>query len=436
MNQVKSNLKIMGPAYFLELQKIHGDTFFFNIKHPNDTSVLPKRYLFSFSPEFAEEVYIKQYKNFIKSGGWHIIRKALGNGLLTSEEPVHLKHRRILNPAFHINKINYYLNESLLIIKEETSKWIEKEFIDINEEMFSLSYKVLTNTIFNDEMLKESEDLKDIFFQILSKTSHGEDSSPGTFEEITNKLNSLMYKVIQNRVNNEREDKDFIDLLIMASHENESMSVKDISDEVITMLMAGHETTANTLAWCLFHMAEDTDYWDSIASEYDNINCIDSNMVMAIRDCSMSKFAIDEALRLYPPVWFSPRMAVVDTKIGDFEIKTGTNVILSSFVTHRSDKYFEDPYKFIPMRWANGLEESLPEGSYFPFHMGPRKCIGYQFAMAQSQMTLIEMAKKMKIELISDFPKGLPIATYRPEGKVIMRVSPRDPQITNENGII
>lgn len=428
MNDIKNELKIRGPEYLLQLQKERGDKFFLNVATPSSGSILPKQYLFAFTPELVEEIYIKKYKNFIKSGGWHIIRKALGEGLLTSEEPIHLHHRRILNPAFHINKINYYLEKSLLIIKEETDKWLDKELIDIGEEMFSLSYKVLTNTIFNDDILEESNDLKTIFFQILAKTSHGEHSSPGTFQEISEKLNSLMLKVIKNRIENEREEKDFIDLLIMASIDDDSISLQDISDEVITMLLAGHETTANTLSWCIAHMTQYEDYWELLMEESKKVNVGSDSIVHSIRDWDMSKFAINEALRLYPPVWFSPRMAVVDTQIEDILIKAGTNVIMSSFVTHRNNQYFNNPYTFNPMRWEGGLEESLPEGAYFPFHLGPRKCIGYQFAMAQSQMTLIEMAKKMKIELVGDFPKGLPIATYRPEGKVMIKITKRDLQ--------
>ena len=428
MNDIKNELKIRGPEYLLQLQKERGDKFFLNVATPSSGSILSKQYLFAFTPELVEEIYIKKYKNFIKSGGWHIIRKALGEGLLTSEEPIHLHHRRILNPAFHINKINYYLEKSLLIIKEETDKWLDKELIDIGEEMFSLSYKVLTNTIFNDDILEESNDLKTIFFQILAKTSHGEHSSPGTFQEISEKLNSLMLKVIKNRIENEREEKDFIDLLIMASIDDDSISLQDISDEVITMLLAGHETTANTLSWCIAHMTQYEDYWELLMEESKKVNVGSDSIVHSIRDWDMSKFAINEALRLYPPVWFSPRMAVVDTQIEDILIKAGTNVIMSSFVTHRNNQYFNNPYTFNPMRWEGGLEESLPEGAYFPFHLGPRKCIGYQFAMAQSQMTLIEMAKKMKIELVGDFPKGLPIATYRPEGKVMIKITKRDLQ--------
>ena len=130
MDDIKNELKIKGPAYLLQLQKERGDKFFLNVAAPSSGSILPKQYLFAFTPELVEEIYIKKYKNFIKSGGWHIIRKALGEGLLTSEEPIHLHHRRILNPAFHINKINSYLEKSLLIIKEETDKWLDKEFID------------------------------------------------------------------------------------------------------------------------------------------------------------------------------------------------------------------------------------------------------------------------------------------------------------------
>ena len=433
MNNMKEDLRIKGPKYLLDIKKMYGDNFY--LKSSEMGSIEYKEYLFAFSPEFANEIYIKQYKNFIKSGGWHIIRKALGNGLLTSEEPIHLSHRRILNPAFHINKIDSYLNKSFLIIKEETDKWLDREYIDLSDEMFSLSYKVLTNTIFNDDMLEESDDLKTIFFQILEKTSHGEHSSPSNFQEISEKLNTLMSKVIKNRIENEREEKDFIDLLIMASTEDENISLQDISDEVITMLLAGHETTANTLSWCIAHMTQDKDYWELLMEESRKIN-YDGSLVHSIRDWDVSKFAINEALRLYPPVWFSPRKALVDTKVGDFLIRAGTNVILSSFVTHRSDQYFNNPDEFIPMRWAGGLEESLPEGAYFPFHLGPRKCIGYQFAMAQAQMTLIEMASKMQIELVGDFPKGLPIATYRPEGKVTIRISKRNHQDNSRNGII
>ncbi len=430
---MKEELRIKGPEYLLNIKNMYGDNFY--LKSSEMGSIEYKEYLFAFSPEFANEIYIKQYKNFIKSGGWHIIRKALGNGLLTSEEPTHLKHRRILNPAFHINKINSYLNKSLLIIKEETDKWLDKEYIDITDEMFSLSYKVLTNTIFNDDMLEESDELKTIFFQILEKTSHGEHASPGNFQEISEKLNLLMSKVIKNRIENEREEKDFIDLLIMASTEDESISLQDISDEVITMLLAGHETTANTLSWCIAHLTQDPDYWDLLMEESKKIDTNES-IVSSIRDWDISKFAINEALRLYPPVWFSPRKALVDTQVGDLLIKAGTNVILSSFVTHRSDQYFDEPNMFKPMRWDGGLEESLPEGAYFPFHLGPRKCIGYQFAMAQAQMTIIEMASKMKLELVGNFPKGLPIATYRPEGKVMIKLIKRNLQDNNRNGII
>lgn len=436
MNNIKNELRYQGDKYLLSIQAIYGDTFFLAVDNPNYDGLKPKEYLFGFTPEFVEEVYIKQYKNFVKSGGWHLIKKALGNGLLTSEEPDHLSHRRILNPSFHVNKINSYLDKSLSIIKEETDKWLDKEYIDINEEMFSLSYKVLTNTIFNDDMLENSDELQNIFFQILAKTSRGEASSPGTFKEISQKLNALMYDIIQNRIKNESEEKDFIDLLITAYIQDKTLTIQDISDEVITMLLAGHETTANTLSWCIAHLAKDKEYWDSLVDDYEKLNSKDNRIIYNIRDCEKSKFAINEALRLYPPVWYSPRMALVDTKIGDIEIKAGTNLILSSFVTHRSDRYFSQPYEFNPMRWDNGLEESLPEGAYFPFHLGPRKCIGYQFAMAQSQITLIEMAKKMKIDLITDFPEGMPIATYRPEGKIMVKISKRDMQDNNRNGII
>jgi cytochrome P450 len=436
MKTMTESLKEVGPEYLVSLQKKYGDLFSAEVRTTRAGQSPIKTYVFAFDAEFVNEVFVKKYKNFVKSGGWHVMREALGNGLITTEEPVHLKHRRIINPSFHVNKINSYLSKALSIIQEETDKWFEKDIIDINEEMVNLSYKILTNTLFNDDMLENAEDLKEIFFTILEKASPSVGFKDGDFDEILNRFNVLINTVIKNRIENPSEDEDFIDLLILAAEKDESLSYQDITDHVITMLLAGHETTASTLVWALASVAEDEKNWGDLNKEAESLIGINKhNIVANIKDSRISNFAINESLRLYPPVWYSPRKAIVDTKIGDIEIKAGTNIVLSSFVTHRSEKYFPNPETFDIMRWDNNLEESLPDGAFWPFNIGPRKCIGYQFAVIQSQLILLEIARKMDLTLIEDFPEGLAIATYRPAGKVMMKVSKKNTE-DDRNGIL
>jgi cytochrome P450 len=286
-------------------------------------------------------------------------------------------------------------------------------------------------------MLENADDLKIIFFKILEKASPGHKFKEGDFDNFSNRLNTLMDNVIKNRIANETEDKDFIDLLILASIKDEDISIQDISDQVITMLLAGHETTASTLVWALCNITQDKEGWGNINKESHSLLEVNKdNIVNNIKDANLSRFVINESLRLYSPVWMSPRKALVDTTIGDVFIEAGTHVILSSYVTHRNEKYFTNPDVFDFMRWDNNLEDSLPDGAYWPFNLGPRKCIGYQFAIIQSQLILMEISRKMNLTLVGDFPKGEILATYRPAGKVMMKVSKRYTPNSTENGII
>jgi cytochrome P450 len=415
---IQDLLKIKGPTYLTELKEKHGNVFFLKSGSPHDSNIA--EYLFAFDPVFVEEIYTKQYKNFIKAGGWHKLRKALGNGLLTSEEPIHLEHRRILNPGFHIKKINLYASQMHNLIKQETDHWINKKNIDLNDSVTLLTYNILTNTIFNNDMQENFDELKKIFFIILEKAGKGETTTAGSMDEYGDNLKELMSKVIEKRLNYPNEEKDFLDLLIDASISDNKITLQDVSDEVLTMLLAGHETTASTVIWAICHLSLNKEFLEMIkleAMEYSN-RAKDGDQINLLKDLKFSRNVINEILRLYPPVWFSPRTAICDTQIGDTFIPKGTRVILSSYIMQRDEKYFENPNDFIPMRWNNDLENSLPEGVFYPFHMGPRKCIGYQFALMQSQISLLEIFSKMNIELLNGMPEGLAIATYRPLGKI------------------
>lgn len=408
---IQKQLKSEDPSFLLDLRDQYGNAFWLD------------SYFFAFDPQYVNEVYVKQYPNFIKAGGWHKIRKGLGNGLLVNEEPEHLVHRRILNPAFHIKKIESHLYKMHKIINEEISALSQKDSFDLSTYFFDLSYKILTNTIFDDEELSKSKKLQDVFYSVMKKVGNGEENEPGSLDEDREYLYDFISRVIKKRLDNDESHEDFLDLLIEASVSN-NLSLKDITDEVLSMMLAGHETTANTVIWAISNSYNNQSIVKKIKDESDIfVNKINKENILNIcKELNYSKNVISESLRLYPPVWFSPRQTLEDCVIVNTKIPKDTKIIISSYVSHRDPNYFEDPNTFIPERWDGGLEESLPSGVYFPFHIGPRTCIGYRFGFLQAQITILEFFNKIKVDLVDGFPKTLILATLRPQSKIIANI--------------
>lgn len=400
---VQEDLKSGGPDYLLDLYKEKGNVFWLD------------GYLFAFDPFYVNEVYVKQYNNFVKAAGWHKMRKGIGNGLLTNEEPQHLAHRRILNPAFHISKINSHINKMYSIIEEEIKLLEEQDDFKIADYFLNLSYKVLTNTLFDDKDLASSREFKDIFYSIMEKAGRGEKPGSNSLDRDRELLYELISKVIEKRNNSPEEHNDFLDLLIESATSGD-MTIQDVVDETLSMLLAGHETTASIIVWAICHSSVDNDIIKQIKLESNSFkNNVEKNSVLdSVKELKFSEYVINETLRLYPPVWSSPRKALNDCQIADTFIPKDTRIILSSYVSHRDSRYFYDPFNFIPRRWENGFEETLDQGVYFPFHIGQRKCIGYRFGMIQAQITLLEFLNRFTVHLSNGMPSGVPLATYRP----------------------
>ena len=408
---VQQDLKNNGPEYILGLQEKYGNNFWLD------------GYFFAFDPEFVNDIYVKNYNKFIKAGGWHKMRKGLGEGLLTSEEPKHFKHRRILNPSFHISQINNHIQKMYEVVYEEIKKISSDSTLNVSDFFLDLSYKVLTSTLFDDKNLAQSKELKEIFYITMKKVASGEDSTPGSLDDTRARLYDFIYDVVQERIKNEEKKNDFLELLIESFQDNQ-ISMQDVTDETISMLLAGHETTASAIAWSIYHASYDKNILDKIKIEstcFKN-NLDNKDILNSIKDLYYSKYIINESLRMYPPVWYSPRQATEDCKINGVLIPKDTKVILSSYVSHRDKRYFKDPELFIPERWENDFESELPSGAYFPFHLGPRKCIGYRFGMLQAQITLLSFFSMISPDIITSIPSGVPLATYRPEPSFIINI--------------
>ena len=204
------------------------------------------------------------------------------------------------------------------------------------------------------------------------------------------------------------------------------MSHDEVRDETLTLILSGHETTANALTWALAHLRDRDDLWAALADEA--VEALPQGQPASLRRVLAAPVAgaiLAEALRLAPPVWVAPRRALEDVEVGGIAVPRGAHVLVSQYATHRSPSWFDEPGAFRPERWLDGLEERLPRGAYFPFGAGTRKCLGDQFALLEGRIILLEMARGARlVPLGSGLPRARPRATYRPGGAVRSEVRP------------
>jgi cytochrome P450 len=208
----------------------------------------------------------------------------------------------------------------------------------------------------------------------------------------------------------------------------DQISKEHIRDEVLTLILSGHETTANVMSWAFSYLAKNPQIRAALENEADHATWIKENRspsYQELEDSSPIASAIlQETMRLAPPVWVAPRIAITDCVIDGVNIPKGAHVLVSQYVTHRDPKYFPNPQSWQPERWLDpNFEKSLPRGAYFPFGGGSRKCLGEYFALAEARLILLMVAKNLR--LTGKFPKAQPRATYRPKGEVKNKVSLR-----------
>ncbi|NDC52588.1 MAG: cytochrome P450, partial [Actinobacteria bacterium] len=217
---------------------------------------------------------------------------------------------------------------------------------------------------------------------------------------------------------------DLLGILIDATTpDGERLSAREISDETLTLILSGHETTANVLTWTFSYLSENPQYWAALAAEAEEVltNVSAEDFALRLFSAPLTSAIFNEVLRLCPPVWVAPRRAIEDVTLGGVAIPKGAHVLVSQYVTQRDPRYFEEPDRFKPERWRGDFEKTLPRGAYFPFGAGSRKCLGDQFAILESRIIILEIARQMQLTTLREFPEAEPRATYRPKGSVPMR---------------
>ena len=418
------------PLEFLErCAKYHGDVVPLRFLH--------RRVLLLNHPDHIEQVLTAQSKHFRKTIGYRtpFMRSLFGQGLLTSEGTLWTQQRRLAQPAFHRDRIAGYANIIVQFAHETLSNWRAGERIDIHAAVMKLTTRVIVRTLFNAEVPPAIAQLNDASEVVLREFSQQyrlwrfirilfADKGSRRFKEVLGEIDSFIYRLIDERRSTGENPGDLLSMLLAARDESGAgMSDRQLRDELVTLMVAGLDTTALAVSWSMFLLAKSPAAQTKIRAE---IKQVLGGRPPTFTDLPQLRFTdavLKESMRLYPPAWIVGREALSECQIGGMTIRPGTSVIMSQWLKHRDPRYFSDPLAFRPERWLDDSAKALPKFAYFPFGGGPRVCIGNTFAQMESSLTLACILQQFGFSCAPNYDVPLwPSITLQPQGGIWLQL--------------
>jgi cytochrome P450 len=379
------------------------------------------------NPDHISEV-LKDRILFVKARDTRGLRVILGEGLLTSEGDFWQQQRRLSQPVFHQQRIECYGAMMVDYTEQMLRRWREGEVRDVHEEMMRLTLNIVMKTIFDQEVtdgeathvahaLDEAMNWFADFYADHSAEPEKLQAEQINFQNAIDLLDQTLYAIInQRRHSGMRGDLLSMLMQVQDADDGSRMSDRQLRDEVATMILAGHETTANALSWTWMLLSQHPSVRKKLVQELKTVLNGRSPTLADLSRLIYTSMVIKESMRLYPPATDLSREATRDCEIGGYFIPKGCTLIMSQWVMHRDSRYFDEPEVFKPERWENDLEKQLPRGVYFPFGDGPRICIGKGFALMEAVLILAAIAQQFQLDLIPDQKIELqPSITLRPK---------------------
>jgi cytochrome P450 len=390
------------------------------------------------NPEHIEQVLVTEHKNFIKhTFFWRHVRAIFGNGLLTSEGDFWMRQRRLAQPSFHRDRIAGYGDVMVRYTERTLDEWRDGEVRDLHQDLMRLTLLIVAKVLFDADVAGEvttiGSALDDATHEIRTRFRRpfripDAVPIPGNlrYRSAVRRLDSVVDRIIEeHRARDGRGD--LLSMLMQARDDDgQPMTDAQLRDEAITIMLAGHETTAIALAWTCLLLSQHPAVAENLHEEIREVLGDRPPTMSDLPRLRLADMVVSESLRLYPPAYALGREAVNDCTIGEYSVPAGASVFMSPYVVHRDARWFDEPERFLPERWAGNAAQRLPRFAYFPFGGGPRICIGNRFAIMEAVLLLTCMVRRFRFKLHDpDSVAFFPTITLRPANGMRMTVSRR-----------
>jgi cytochrome P450 len=419
-------------AYLQKAASDYGDVVYFRFG--------PQDVFFLNHPDYIKDVLVTHHQSFMKGRALQRAKRLLGEGLLTSEGEFHRRQRRLAQPAFHRGRIASYGTVMTDYAARTAARWHEGQTLDISQEMMRLTLAIVGKTLFDTDVEAEADEIgaaltsvMELFDFLLLPFSELLEKLPlphvRRFQKARARLDDTIYRIIEERRRSNEDRGDLLSMLLAARDEEGDggqMNDEQVRDEVMTLFLAGHETTANLMTWTWYLLSHHPAVEAKLHEELDAVLKGRQPTVEDVPRLRYTEMVVAESMRLYPPAWAIGRLALKQHEIGGYTIPAKALVLLSPYVTHRDERFFSDPTRFDPERWTPEAKELRPQFAYFPFGGGTRRCIGEGFAWMEGILLLASLARNWRMRLVpGNRVETLPVITLRPKHGMRMTMERR-----------
>jgi cytochrome P450 len=379
-------------------------------------------------PDDIKRVLLSNHRNYTKGEGMDRVKILLGNGIMTSEGDFWRRQRRMMQPSFHRRVIDQFSALIRDVNDKFAARWAEKAArgaaIDLSDDTSELTLEIVLRSIFGSDLARLETQFGANPFEVVAKEQNRDLKFAFRFRSLT----KLVAELIDRRRRLPEEHFDFLSML-MATRDRETdepMSDKELIDEVLTLIVAGHETTAAALTWTWYLVSQHPDTSQRLQDEADRTGTDRTLGLDAAESLTFTHQVLQEALRLYPPGWLLTRRTLEADELGGYPIAPRTDVFISPYMLHRHPAFWSEPEEFRPERFAGADAEERHRFSYIPFAVGPRHCIGENIAMFEMLVHVQAMSRRFALTRAGNEPIELEAQiNLRPRSHLMMNVKLR-----------
>lgn len=391
------------------------------------------------SPALVQEALVTKNAAFIKSRILQRAKSLLGEGLLTNEGAAHLRQRRLVQPAFHRDRLIRYAADMSALAVRSRARYTDGVIVDIDREMMRLTLAIVGRTLFSADVEEDAptvgaamnallEMMPVLMFPLSQYLQYLPIPFMRRFMKAGETLDKTIYRIINERRASGEDTGDLLSMLLQSRDtegDHSGMTDKQVRDETLTLFIAGHETTATALTWAWYLLAEHPEVEAKMHRELDEVLGDREPTFEDVPFLPYTGHILGETMRLYPPAWAIGRMAITDLEIAGYRIPSKSIVLLSPYTMHRAPQYWPEPDRFLPERWETE-DPNRPKFAYYPFGGGPRLCIGERFAWMEGVLILAALGRKWRFRRAETAPVQLaPLLTLRAKGGLRLRAEAR-----------